>query len=215
MDKLIQRSDEWFEARLGKVTASRISDVVAQTKSGYGASRARYMGELIAETMTKTPTASYSNSAMQWGLETEPEAADAYAFITDAELELVGFVDHPSIDQAGCSPDRLVSAAGKNGVENGLVEIKCPQTHTHIDTLLGGSIPKKYIDQMQWQMACTKREWCDFVSFDPRMPPASQLFIKRVEHDEERSKELENMVVKFLFEMNEKIDRLKELENAA
>jgi putative phage-type endonuclease len=208
MDNLMQGSDEWFEARLGKVTASRISDVVAQTKSGWGASRARYMGELIAETMTKTPTPSYSNSAMQWGLETEPEAADAYAFITDAELEMVGFVNHPKIDRSGCSPDRLI---GKDG----LVEIKCPLTHTHIETLLNGKVPKKYICQMQWQMACTERKWCDFVSFDPRMPPASQLFIKRVERDEERIKELENMVVEFLTEMNEKIDRLKELENAA
>ena len=212
---MVQGSPEWHQARLGKVTASRISDVAAKIKTGWGASRAKYMGELIAESLTHEPTPSFSNAAMQHGTDTEPQAADAYAFYTDAELELVGFVDHPSIDQAGCSPDRLVSAAGKNGVENGLVEIKCPQTHTHIDTLLGGSIPKKYIDQMQWQMACTKREWCDFVSFDPRMPPASQLFIKRVERDKERIQELENMVVDFLFEMNEKIDRLIKLENAA
>jgi len=203
-----QGSDEWFEARLGKVTASRISDVVAQIKSGWGASRARYMGELIAESLTHEPTPSYSNAAMQHGLDTEPQAAAAYAFYTDAELEMVGFVNHPKIDQSGCSPDRLI---GKDG----LVEIKCPQTSTHIDTLLGRSIPKKYICQMQWQMACTERNWCDFVSFDPRMPPASQLFIKREERDEERIKELENMVVEFLTEMNEKIDRLKELENAA
>lgn len=203
-----QGSPEWHQARLGKVTASRIGDVAAKIKTGWGASRAKYMGELIAENLTHEPTPSFVNAAMQHGTDTEPQAAAAYSFYTDAELELVGFVDHPSIDQAGCSPDRLI---GKDG----LVEIKCPQTSTHIDTLLGGSIPKKYIDQMQWQMACTKREWCDFVSFDPRMPPASQLFIKRVERDKERIQELENMVVDFLFEMNEKIDRLIKLENAA
>ena len=205
---MVQGSPEWHQARLGKVTASRISDVAAKIKTGWGASRAKYMGELIAESLTHEPTPSFSNAAMQHGTDTEPQAAAAYAFYTDAELELVGFVDHPKIDQAGCSPDRLI---GKDG----LVEIKCPQTSTHIDTLLSGSIPKKYIDQMQWQMACTKRKWCDFVSFDPRMPPETQLFIQRVERDKERIKELEEMVVEFLTEMNEKIDRLTKLENAA
>ena len=205
---MVQGSPEWHQARLGKVTASRISDVAAKIKTGWGASRAKYMGELIAESLTHEPTPSFSNAAMQHGTDTEPQAAAAYAFYTDAELELVGFVDHPKIDQAGCSPDRLI---GKDG----LVEIKCPQTSTHIDTLLGGSIPKKYIDQMQWQMACTKRKWCDFVSFDPRMPPETQLFIQRVERDKERITEFEGMVVEFLTEMNEKIDRLTKLENAA
>ena len=205
---MVQGSPEWHQARLGKVTASRISDVAAKIKTGWGASRAKYMGELIAESLTHEPTPSFSNAAMQHGTDTEPQAAAAYAFYTDAELELVGFVDHPKIDQAGCSPDRLI---GKDG----LVEIKCPQTSTHIDTLLGGSIPKKYIDQMQWQLACTKRKWCDFVSFDPRMPPETQLFIQRVERDKERITELEGMVVEFLTEMNEKIDRLTKLENAA
>ena len=205
---MVQGSPEWHQARLGKVTASRISDVAAKIKTGWGASRAKYMGELIAESLTHEPTPSFSNAAMQHGTDTEPQAAAAYAFYTDAELELVGFVDHPKIDQAGCSPDRLI---GKDG----LVEIKCPQTSTHIDTLLGSSIPKKYIDQMQWQMACTKRKWCDFVSFDPRMPPETQLFIQRVERDKERIKDLEEMVVDFLAEMNEKIDRLTKLEKAA
>ena len=205
---MVQGSPEWHQARLGKVTASRISDVAAKIKTGWGASRAKYMGELIAESLTPEPTPSYTNAAMQHGTDTEPQAAAAYAFYTDAELELVGFVDHPKIDQAGCSPDRLI---GKDG----LVEIKCPQPSTHIDTLLGRSIPKKYIDQMQWQMACTKRKWCDFVSFDPRMPPETQLFIQRVERDKERIKDLEEMVVDFLAEMNEKIDRLTKLEKAA
>jgi putative phage-type endonuclease len=204
MDKLIQGSDEWFEARLGKVTASRISDVVAQTKSGWGASRAKYMGELIAETMTKTPTASYSNSAMQWGSDTEPEAAKSYSFYRDLELEMVGFVNHPKIDQSGCSPDRLV---GKDG----LVEIKCPLTHTHIETLLDGKVPQKYLNQMLWQMACTERQWCDFVSFDPRMPVKNQIFIKRVERDQSKINELEEKVIDFLNEMNKKINELESL----
>ena len=204
MDKLIQGSDEWFKIRLGKVTASRISDVVAQTKSGYGASRARYMGELIAETMTKTPTASYSNSAMQWGSDTEPEAAKAYAFITDFNLTEIGFVDHPTISNSGCSPDRLVG-------DDGLVEIKCPHTHTHIETLLDEKVPQKYLNQMLWQMACTERQWCDFVSFDPRMPVKNQIFIKRIERDQLKIDELKEKVIDFLNEMNNKINELEKL----
>tara|TARA_R100000808_G_C2153807_1_gene164355 strand:- start:3366 stop:3986 length:621 start_codon:yes stop_codon:yes gene_type:complete len=205
---MMQGSPEWLQARLGKVTASRLSDVTAKTKSGWGASRARYMGELIAETMTGVSATAFVNSAMQHGIDTEPQAAAAYSFYTDHELDEVGFVNHPKIKHAGCSPDRLI---GKDG----LVEFKCPQTHTHIDTLLGESVPKKYMEQMYWQMACTKRKWCDFVSFDPRMPPETQLSIQRIERDKERIKELEEMVVDFLAEMNEKIDRLTKLEKAA
>ena len=204
MNTLVQGSDEWFEVRLGKVTASRISDVVAQTKSGWGASRARYMGELISETMTKTPTSSFSNATMQHGIDTEPQAASAYSFYRDLELEMVGFVNHPKIDQSGCSPDRLV---GKDG----LVEIKCPLTHTHIETLLNGKVPQKYLNQMLWQMACTEREWCDFVSFDPRMPVKNQIFIKRVERDQLKINELEEKVIDFLNEMKKKINELETL----
>lgn len=204
-----QRTDEWFAARCGKVTASRIADVVARTRSGWGASRANYMAQLIAERLVGQPTESYTNAAMQWGTEKEPEARDAYEFFAGVEVELVGFVDHPRIAMSGASPDGRVG-------DNGLVEIKCPNTATHIDTLLSGTIADKYIKQMQWQMACEGREFCDFVSFDPRMPIEHQIWIKRVERDDKLIASLEADVAEFLAEVDEKIKKLNErLEKAA
>lgn len=204
-----QRTDQWFAARCGKVTASRIADVVARTRSGWGASRANYMAQLIAERLVGQPAESYTNAAMQWGTEKEPEARDAYEFFAEVEVELVGFVDHPRIAMSGASPDGRVG-------DNGLVEIKCPNTATHIDTLLSGTIADKYIKQMQWQMACEGREFCDFVSFDPRMPIEHQIWIKRVERDDKLIASLEADVAEFLAEVDEKIKKLNErLEKAA
>ena len=201
---MVQGSDEWLQARCGKVTASRISDVVAKTKSGYGSSRANYMAELIAERMTGRPAGSFTNAAMQWGTETEPMAREQYEMHEFVDVEQVGLIDHPQIEMSGASPDGLVG-------DDGLVEIKCPNTATHIDTLLGQSISDKYIKQMQWQMACTDRKWCDFVSYDPRMPDRHALFVKRVERDQEMIDNLEHEVEKFLSEVSEKIKRLESL----
>ena len=197
-----QGSAEWLAERLGKVTASRVSDVIAKTKSGWGASRANYMAELIAERLTGTPAEKYTNAAMQWGLDIEAEASSAYAFHSNADLSEVGFVPHPKIAMSGASPDRLVGKAG-------LTEIKCPNTATHIETLLGAPIAEKYIVQMQWQMACTDRAWNDWVSYDPRMPENMRLFIKRVPRDDARIKELEGLIVAFLTELDEKVSALK------
>lgn len=199
-----QLSDEWFAARIGKVTASRIADVVAKTRSGWGASRANYMAELIAERLTGTKADRYTNAAMQHGIETEPDARAAYEFFTDNEVELVGFVNHPQIEMSGASPDGLVG-------EQGLVEIKCPNTATHIDTLLDPNIPRKYLLQMQWQMACTNRQWCDFVSFDPRMPENMQILITRIERDDKLIGELEDQITEFLTEIVSKITQLQNL----
>ncbi|MCH7936630.1 MAG: YqaJ viral recombinase family protein [Proteobacteria bacterium] len=203
-EELIQGSPEWFAARCGKVTASRVADVVAETKSGWGASRGYYMAELIAERMTGATAASFSNAAMQWGTDTEPQARAAYEFFTDAEVKEIGFVVHPDIKEAGASPDGFV---GKDGE----VQIKCPNTATHIDTLLTGKIPKKYITQMQWGLACSGRDWCDFVSFDPRMPANLQLFVNRVERDEGRIKDLEELVIGFIGELDNKVAALEAL----
>lgn len=199
---IVQGSPEWFAARLGKVTASKVADVVAKTKSGWGASRANYMAALIAERLTQTPADSFSNAAMQWGTEQEPLARVAYEFFTGRDVEQVGFVDHPSIPMTGASPDGLVG-------EDGLVEIKCPNTATHIDTLLDGKVPGKYVIQMQWQMACTGRQWCDFVSFDPRMPEEMRLWIQRVDRDGPHIELLEEDVTRFLAELNVKVGDLK------
>jgi putative phage-type endonuclease len=198
-----QRTPEWFSARLGKVTASRLSDVVAKTKSGYSTSRANYMAELICERLTGTQGAFYSNAAMQWGTETEPMARAAYEGVIGELVVETGFIPHNVITMAGASPDGFVG-------DDGLVEIKCPMTATHIDTLLSQSVPTRYNIQMQWQMACTGRKWCDFVSFDPRMPEGMQIFIKRVERDEILTSELEKEVASFLSELDTKIVQLKE-----
>lgn len=198
-----QGSIEWFLARCGKVTASKVADVVARTKSGYGASRATYMGQLIAERLTGKPTDSYTSAAMQWGIETEPQARAAYEFIRDVEVEQTGFIIHPAIDMSGASPDGLV--------DDGLIEIKCPNTSTHIDTLLSRKVPAKYVTQMMWQMACTGREWCDFVSFDPRMPEDMRLFVERIERDNDKISFLEEEVTIFLEQIEQKITQLQEM----
>lgn len=198
-----QRSTEWFTARLGKVTASRVADVIAKTKTGYSTSRENYMAQLVCERMTGTQGESYNNAAMQWGTDQEPLARAAYEAAKDVLVDEVGFVVHPTINNAGASPDGLVG-------DDGLIEIKCPNTATHIDTLLSDKVPNKYNTQMQWQLVCTGRKWCDFVSFDPRMPEGLQLFIQRVDFDAEYVKMLEAEITGFLGELETKIEKLKE-----
>jgi putative phage-type endonuclease len=197
-----QRTDEWFAARCGKVTASALYKVMARTKSGWGADRANYASQLITERLTGRPADSYSNAAIQWGIETEAQARAAYAFQVDDMPVEIGFLDHPAIAMSGASPDGLVGLSG-------MIEIKCPNTATHIATLDGAPIDRKYLYQMQWQMACAERDWCDFVSFDPRLPPAMQLHIQRVERDAELLAELEQHVTEFLAEVAETVARLE------
>lgn len=199
-----QGSDAWKQLRLGRVTASRVADVVAKTKSGPAASRANYAAQLIAERLTGTVAESFTNAAMQHGTETEPEARAAYEFYQGVTVTEVAFVAHPTIDQAGCSPDGLVG-------DDGLVEIKCPNTATHLETLLGQVVPGKYDTQIQFQLACTGRKYCDFVSYDPRMPENMRLFIKRVNRDDKRIQELETEVAGFLLELAVKLSQLNSL----
>ena len=199
---IVQGTAEWHAERLGKVTASRMADVCARTKTGWGASRKNYMAELVAERLTGTRAEGFTNAAMQWGTDQEPEARVAYEFYRDATVVEVGFVPHPSIADTGASPDGLVG-------EDGLVEIKCPNTATHIETLLGGTVPEKYVLQMQWQLNCTGRQWCDFASFDPRLPESMRLFVQRVHRDETQIAALEKDVVEFLTELRETVARLR------
>lgn len=198
----IQRTEEWHAQRLGKATGSRIADIIARTKTGWGASRANYMAELVAERLTGAPTVGYVNQAMQHGIDTEAEARSVYEFMRDTEVVEVGFVDHPSINMSGASPDGLIG-------QDGLVELKCPTTATQIETLLGSSVPSKYVVQMQWQMACTQRAWCDFVSYDPRLPESMRLFVRRVERDAAQIAELEQQVRTFLAEVDAKVESLR------
>lgn len=196
-----QRSPYWFHIRCGRVTASRIADLTARTKTGWGASRATYMAQLVVERLTGSVEPSYHNAVMRWGTEKEPEARTAYRFHYDADVVETGFVLHPDIFMAGASPDGLVG-------DQGLVEIKCPNSATHIETLRTRSIPEKYQLQMLWQMACTGRQWCDFVSYDPRFPEALRLFAKRLPRDEVRIAELEEHVRIFIDEIDEAVAAL-------
>lgn len=202
MPDIIQGSPEWIAQRCGKVTASRIADVLAKGKgSAEAETRKNYRAQLVAERLTGDVQESFSNAAMAWGTETEPQARNHYAFYRDAEVIETGMVQHPTIEMAGASPDGLVG-------DDGLVEFKCPNTATHIDTLLKQKIDNKYIKQMQWQMHCTERDWCDFVSFDPRLPVDMQLFVKRVQKDDEFIAEMHEEVVKFLQDVQATIDDL-------
>ena len=205
MSDIEQGTPEWFAQRCGKATASRISDIVAKTKTGYSASRANYMAQLVVERMTQTIADSYSNVAMEWGTENEPFARAAYEVKTGNTVDQVGAIDHPRIAMSAASPDGLIG-------DDGCLEIKCPHTSTHIATLLGEEPVKKYYDQMQWQMACTDRKWCDFVSFDPRMPSHLQLFVKRIERNDDYIEQLEKEVVQFLMEVEDKVKKLNEIK---
>lgn len=208
MDNIVQGSPEWLALRAGKVTASRVADVIAKTKTGVAATRAKYAGELIAERLTGVPAERYTNGAMAWGTEKEPEARKAYEFYRDTDVTEVAFVLHPTIADSGASPDGLVDVEG-------LLEIKCPETHTHIETLLNKAVPSKYVTQMMWQMACTGRKWCDFVSFDPRLPESMQFFCQRVHRDEAVIAELEREVVVFINEVRGKVAELRRLYEPA
>lgn len=208
---IIQGSAEWFAARAGKVTASRIADMVATTKSGWGASRANYMAQLVSERLTGVVAEGFTNAAMQHGIATEPEARAAYEFYRDASVEEVSFIEHPALPMSGASPDGHVGTDGS-------VEIKCPNTGTHIETLLDGSVPAKYLKQIQWQLACSGRKWCDFVSYDPRMPERMRLFVQRIDRNDTVIAELEKEVRIFLAEVEIKVAALRkryEMEAAA
>lgn len=198
-----QGTDAWRQARCGSLGASRVADAIARIKSGWGASRSNLMAELLVERLTGVPTVGYQNETMKWGQEKEPEAIAAYEFRTEYEVLRIGIAQHPTIAGAHASPDGLVG-------DDGLVEVKCPQSATHLDILLGEPIPAKYITQMQWQMSTTGRRWCDWVSYDPRLPETMRLFIQRIPRNDARIAELEGMVSQFLAELDNKIVLLKE-----
>lgn len=195
MHSMDQRSAEWFAARLGRLTASRVADMMARTKSGWSASRDKYLWQLAIERVTQVPEQSYCSPAMQHGIDTEPLARRAYEEHALCGVVEVGFIDHPTLF-AGASPDGLI---GKDG----MLEIKCPESHTHGKMLLEiEQIPDRYIKQMQFQMACAGRDWCDFVSFDPRVPEGAQMFLRRIERDDTAIKEIEEHAAAFLAEVD-------------
>jgi hypothetical protein len=199
-----QRSDAWRQIRLGKLTASCVADALARTKSGWGAGRENLKARLICERLTGQPQDSgFCNAAMQFGIDNEAAARDAYAEHMLCAVTEVGFVDHPVIAWSGCSPDGLAG-------EDGLVELKVPNTASHIATLLGGGFPDKYHKQVAWQLACMPdRKWADLVSYDPRLPEPMRLFVQRVPRDDEAIGELEREVAAFLAEVDETVAQLR------
>ena len=196
-----QGSPEWHQLRFGKLTASRVADMLASIKSGESASRKNLRADLVIERLTQSKSESFTNSAMQWGTETEPQARAAYEIQTGNFVDQIAFVDHPTIKNFGCSPDGLVGL-------DGLIEIKCPNTATHIEYVEAQMPPRKYLIQMMSQMACTGREWCDFVSFDPRLPAGLNMFVFRVWRDAEIIEKIESEAIKFLAEVEEKYQEL-------
>ena len=198
---VLQGTPAWFEQRRGKVTASRIADLMAKTKSGYSTSRQNYLMQLLCERLTGKIEESYKSAAMQRGNDLEAEARNWYQLETGESVEEVSFIDHPKINFAGASPDGLVGAEG-------LIEIKCPNTATHIETLRKKEPIDRYYKQMQWQMAVTGRKWCDFVSFDNRLPDNLAYFCKRIPRDETVIQEIEQEVQAFLLELDVTIAEL-------
>jgi putative phage-type endonuclease len=198
-----QRSEEWFQARLGKVTASRVADVLAKIKSGESASRRNYKIQLVSERLTGEKQETYVNQAMQDGIDREFYARERYVQ-QFGEVEEVGFVKHPTLE-AGASPDGMVG-------DDGIIEIKCPMGSTHTETLMTQDVPSKYVPQIQFQLLVTGRKWCDFVSYNPMFPEHLQVFVKRVEADPVYQKELESEVKQFLKEVDDVINKLKEIK---
>jgi putative phage-type endonuclease len=192
---IIQGSPEWFNARIGKITASRMADVMARTKTGPGAARKNYMAELLCQRLTGAREDGYVNTAMQRGIDMEPMARSSYEMFKGVMVQEVGFINHPTIANLGASPDGLVNGKGS-------LEIKCPNTAQHIACIQSGKADPKYFWQMQTQMICAEREWCDFASFDDRLPEELQLFVTRVPLDPDKVKEMLEETGKFLLELD-------------
>ncbi len=201
-----QGSIEWKLLKIGKVSASRMADLLAKTKTGASASRAKYMAQLLCERMTGEPTEFFTSQAMQRGTEIEPVARAAYEAENFISVDQVAWVEHPTIPMAGCSPDGVVG-------EHGLIEIKCKEIHNHLDTILNDRIDPDHQAQMMWQMACTGRQWCDYVCFDDRAPEGLQLFIKRLERNDALIQTMEDEVRKFLKDLDSMIDKLNEIRS--
>ncbi|WP_273757195.1 lambda exonuclease family protein [Bartonella sp. MM73XJBT] len=200
-----QRTAEWFQARLGKVTASNIYNILSKTAKGTPTSKYEdYKIKLMTERLTGEISQSYITPAMQWGIEHEEEALKEYAFIYDTQITQCGFIQHPTIQMAGASPDGLID-------KDGLIEIKCPQSSNHLRFFMDNEIKPEYLAQMQFQMACTGRKWCDFISYDPRFTGNSSLFrmkIKRIHRDDKQIEQINQAVESFLTEIEQEIQRI-------
>ncbi|QEE11715.1 YqaJ viral recombinase family protein [Bartonella krasnovii] len=200
-----QRTAEWFQARLGKVTASNVYNVLSKTAKGMPTSKYEdYKIKLMTERLTEEISQSYITPAMQWGIDYEEDPLREYAFIYDTEVTRCGFIQHPTIQMAGASPDGLIG-------EDGLIEIKCPQSSNHLRFFIDGNIKSEYYAQMQFQMACTGRKWCDFMSYNPNFVGKStglRMKIKRINRDEEQIEQINQAVEIFLAEIDQEMQKI-------
>lgn len=201
IESIEQGTQEWLELRLGKVTASKFIEVMTNGRGGKPSATAKsYMIKLVAEILRGQPMPFFENDAMRWGTETEPQARAMYELKNDVDVKEVAFVELNEF--VGVSPDGLVG-------DEGLLEIKCPNTETQIKRFLDGvGLPKEYEAQVQGQLWVTGREWCDFVSFDPRIDVEASYIQTRVYRDEEYIAKLEEKVTAFVEEMKEMINTL-------
>jgi hypothetical protein len=198
-----QGSAFWHELRRGMVTASRCADVIATIKKGKeeAAARRNYRTELLVERLTGLSTEHYVTREMQWGADQEQYARAAYELEQNVLVETCGFVIHPEIQRFGCSPDGLVGS-------DGMIQVKCPTTATHLAWMLSESIPVEHAVQMLAELSCTGRQWNDFVSFDPRLPKHLQLYIRRFERNQGLITTLESKVIQFNAELDEVLAQL-------
>lgn len=201
IESMEQGTQEWLELRLGKVTASKFSEVMTNGRGGKPSATAKsYMIKLVAEILRGQPMPFFENDAMRWGTETEPQARAMYELKNDVDVKEVAFVELNEF--VGVSPDGLVG-------DEGLLEIKCPNTETQIKRFIDGvGLPKEYEAQVQGQLWVTGRKWCDFVSFDPRIDVEASYIQTRVYRDEEYIAKLEEKVTAFVEEMKEMINTL-------
>jgi putative phage-type endonuclease len=198
-----QGTAEWLAERAGHCTASRASDVLAKIKVGEAATRRAYRIQLCTERLTGIPVQGYQNAAMLWGTATEPEARDAYEAMTGALVEQVGFIRHPELAWVGASPDGCLD-------DDGLLEIKCPESTTHLEWMLEERLPPKHMPQVQFQLWVTGRQWVDFVSYDPRFPEHLRLFTVRQERDERYIENLAAEVRGFQADVESMYERLND-----
>jgi len=195
-----ENREEWLKQRLGLVTGSAISNVLMDSSK---AGHRNYMAQLVCERLTGEPTETYISPAMQHGIDTEDEARAAYMARNAVIVEEVGFIRHPKLE-AGCSPDGLVG-------DDGLIEIKCVQPATALDLLESKKVPGDHYNQIQWQLAVTGRDWCDYVVYQPKLPERLRLNVIRVVRNQS---DILNMTVKveqFLEELSRKVKKLKEM----
>ena len=202
MSDIIQGSPEWFDLKRGKISASHIVDIMPGVKGKYMSTRKNYIAQLVCEILTGNTEETFKSGPMMWGTETEPLARQAYEALTGEWVEEIAFIDHPTIDRCGCSPDGIVGAIGG-------LEIKCPNTATHIDTLLNETVKRDYVFQMQHCMSCTGRDWWDFVSFDPRLDEKNQIFLKRFARDNGMIAEIDSEIIKVNAEVDTLIEKLR------